>query len=270
MDHLKNQKSIIPESILALEKQLKSQKYNGNLIENLDQISYVGGIDISYPVENPESNPSVVVYSILNLNSMKIVYSKHQETEPGQQLPYIAGFLGAKEASMMSSLINQVHSQKGEFDDFSLEWLPQVILIDGNGLLHSRRFGSACYIHKLCNIPTIGVAKNLLHVEGITPKPTDLSFKEKCRTELSNFGDHFIYKDEKQQLEIVAVTKSSKQKGPCTKPIFISLGGGVVGLKLAVEIVLKTCISKIPQPIRIADLQGRNWLKSKELGNFEN
>lgn len=252
-----------PEKILAWESDLKSKIFTGKFVETIDQVRYIGGIDISYPVKNPETTPAIVVYSIFDLKNSKIVCSKHKLIEASRQLPYIAGFLGAKEADMMSDLINETLNCQLD------EIVPDVILIDGNGLLHSRKFGSACYIHKICNIPTIGVAKNLLHVPGITPKPRDEDFKNKCQTKLINFGDKVVYHDD-TNTNIVAVVKSSKNIGPCTKPIYISLGGGVKDLNLATEIVLKTCISKIPQPIRIADLQGRDWLKNGKLGDFEN
>jgi len=263
-----------PEKILAWESDLKSKKFTGKFLETIEQVRYIGGIDISYPVKNPETNPAIVVYSIFDLTNSRIVCSKHKLIEADRQLPYIAGFLGAKEADMMSDLINEtINSLSDEIipDRRDIHpFVPDVILIDGNGLLHSRKFGSACYIHKICNIPTIGVAKNLLHVPGITPKPRDEDFKTKCQTKLINFGDKIVYHDDNTNTDIVAVVKSSKNIGPCTKPIYISLGGGVKDLNLATEIVLKTCISKIPQPIRIADLQGRDWLKNGKLGDFEN
>jgi deoxyribonuclease V len=37
-----------------------------------------------------------------------------------------------------------------------------VLLIDGQGNLHPRKFGLACYIDIILDKPTIGVAKNLL------------------------------------------------------------------------------------------------------------
>lgn len=40
----------------------------------------------------------------------------------------------------------------------------QILLVDGNGLLHARQFGSACHIGVEYDIPTIGVAKNLLSI----------------------------------------------------------------------------------------------------------
>ena len=45
--------------------------------------------------------------------------------------------------------------------------LAKVILVDGNGLLHHRLFGSATHLGVLSGYPTIGVAKNLLHVQGL-------------------------------------------------------------------------------------------------------
>ncbi|RXN14206.1 SEC14 1 [Labeo rohita] len=43
----------------------------------------------------------------------------------------------------------------------------KVLFVDGNGLFHHREFGLACHLGVLSDLPCVGVAKNLLHVEGV-------------------------------------------------------------------------------------------------------
>uniref|UniRef100_A0A8C6V5L9 Endonuclease V n=1 Tax=Naja naja TaxID=35670 RepID=A0A8C6V5L9_NAJNA len=74
--------------------------------------------------------------------------------------PYVAGFLAFREVPFLLETVQRLETQK-------LGLKPQVLLVDGNGILHHRGFGIACHLGVLTGLPCIGVAKNLLQVEGL-------------------------------------------------------------------------------------------------------
>lgn len=75
-------------------------------------------------------------------------------------LPYIPGFLAFREAPHLLKLIEKLKKTKSQF-------IPQVILVDGNGILHQNGFGLASHLGVLANIPTIGCGKTVFYVDGI-------------------------------------------------------------------------------------------------------
>ena len=76
-------------------------------------------------------------------------------------LPYIPGFLAFREVPHLLKLIDKLKATKPQF-------LPQVLLVDGNGILHQNGFGLASHLGVLADIPTIGCGKTVFFVDGIS------------------------------------------------------------------------------------------------------
>ena len=116
----------------------------------------------------------------------------------------------------------------------SLSIEPDVILVDGQGTAHPRRFGVACHLGLLFDVPTIGCAKSRLVGEFDEPGP------EKCaHTDLRHKG------------EVIGAALRSRAG---VKPIFVSVGHRV-DLGSALRIV-NSCLGKfrVPEPTRRAHL----------------
>ena len=43
-----------------------------------------------------------------------------------------------------------------------------MLLVDGNGILHTRNFGCASHIGVLQDMPCIGVGKTVFYIDGLT------------------------------------------------------------------------------------------------------
>ena len=65
-------------------------------------------------------------------------------------MPYIPGYLAFRELPVLATAWER------------LEVRPDVLLFDGQGLAHPRRFGVACYGGLLFDVPSVGCAKSLL------------------------------------------------------------------------------------------------------------
>uniref|UniRef100_G3W2S1 Endonuclease V n=1 Tax=Sarcophilus harrisii TaxID=9305 RepID=G3W2S1_SARHA len=128
----------------------------------------------------------------------------------------------------------------------------EVLLVDGNGILHHRGFGVACHIGILTNLPCIGVAKKLLQVDGL--KNNDLH-KQKIQ-QLKLGGDTFPLVADSGTILGMALKSHNKS----TKPLYVSVGHKV-SLGTAVRLIQACCKYRIPEPIRQADIRSREYIR---------
>jgi len=132
--------------------------------------------------------------------------------------------------------------------------VPDVLLVDGNGILHPHRCGLACHIGIQTSIPSIGVAKNLHLIEGasITDKKEVQSMNAK--------GDYTLIRDESTNEAIGMALKTAKDT---KNPMYISIGHKIT-LDTAKRVVLQCCKYRQPEPIRFADNISRELIRQTE------
>lgn len=132
--------------------------------------------------------------------------------------PYVPGFFAFREGPLIISAYK------------SLENKPDIILIDGNGILHPLRAGIASHVGVILNKPTIGVAKKLLL--GKCNKPGKVGESEEIVVDGRVLG-------------FALLTKKNYN------PIYIS-PGHKISLETSLKIVKSLTRNKIPVPLRMA------------------
>ena len=118
-------------------------------------IKYVAGVDIGH--HKTDETKGNVVISIFEYKTMKEVYRTNEYVT--LTFPYIPGFLGFREIEHFKKLFTKVKLVVPQY-------YPDVVMVDGNGLLHYHGFGSACHLGVELNIPTMGVGKTLYCIDG--------------------------------------------------------------------------------------------------------
>ncbi len=203
-------------------------------------IKRIGGMDISASKSQPDV--AVVCLVVCDSNNFEILYEKYEFVKMTQ--PYVPGFLAFREVDHLLKLIQDLKA-------YNADLLPDVILIDGNGIMHVNRFGLACHLGVLCDIPTIGCAKTVFSVDGINVYKVKQLAKE-----LHKGGDFVYLKGNSGDIWGAALRGTDNS----TDPIIISQGHKV-GLDTAIEIVKNCCYYRVPEPIRIADKGSRYFIK---------
>ena len=178
------------------------------------QPRHVVGADISPPDSNGIVTASAVV---MTLPELELVEGKCSRGKP--EFEYIPGLLSFRETPLVLSALAQLQTHA----DF--------LLADGQGIAHPRRFGLACHLGLLANIPAIGCAKSNLtgsHAHG---------------------DKKWSWTPARQGNEVIGAALRTR-KG--VHPVYVSIGH-LVTLESAIHWVLACCRKyKIPEPARLA------------------
>ncbi len=175
------------------------------------EIGYVGGIDVAYTGET-----SIAAGTVLEFGSLSLVEGQTAQTRT--RFPYIPTLLSFREIPPAVAVIRELHRR------------PDVLLVDGQGIMHPYRLGLASHLGLVLNMPTIGVAKS--------PLIGDVG-------ELQEGGWALIT----DKNEVVGAALSTSRGA---KPLYVSIGHRI-SLRRAVQIVNHcTPIHRIPKPIRLA------------------
>jgi deoxyribonuclease V len=197
-----------------IQKELSSQVSLDN--EGLNP-RYIAGTDISSSRHGNMGTASVV---ILRFPELDIIETQTAEGELG--FPYIPGFLSFREVPLVIDA----------FQKLSIK--PDLIIADGQGIAHPRRFGLASHIGILLDIPSIGCAKSRLCGQH-----------EPVSTKAGSFIDLF---DNDEIIGAVVRTKDN------VKPVYVSIGHRIDQVS-AIQWVIKCCQGyRLPEPCRLAHI----------------
>ena len=167
-----------------IQERLRSQVVTQ---DELDEIRTVAGIDVGLDKATGHVRSAVAVLSFPGLELVdQAVHTA------AAQFPYVPGLLSFREIPAVLAALERLRTQ------------PDLVLCDGQGFAHPRRFGLACHLGLVTDLPCIGVAKKrLIGAHGDVPDQRGLWTPLKHRREV-----------------IGAVLRTR----PGVKPVFVSLG----------------------------------------------
>ena len=132
--------NVTPEEARRLQNGLRTQVVR---TDRFGKINTVAGVDIG--LKKDIARASAVVLSFPGLQVVDSVV-----TESPVRFPYIPGLLSFREIPPLLTAFTQLQTE------------PDLVIVDGQGIAHPRRFGLASHLGLILDKPTIGCAKSRL------------------------------------------------------------------------------------------------------------
>lgn len=159
-------------------------------------LELIGGVDISFQKNTTKACVALVTCFYPSLEVVEKVLDVVEMT-----VPYASGFLAFREVEFYQKCLKKLTNGK-----------PQVIMVDGNGILHQRGFGVASHLGVLTDIPCIGIAKKLMQVDGLEKNE---HFQQKKRDLLKTNGDTFDLVGDSQKIWGLKKHRQSRKSCIC-------------------------------------------------------
>jgi deoxyribonuclease V len=103
------------------------------------------GVDLAYELSGERAWAAAVVMD----ERLHVVERRVVCGEP--DMPYVRGYLGFREGRLALAALE------------ALEHVPDVVFLDGHGVVHERGLGLASHIGVMLDVPTVGVPKTPFH-----------------------------------------------------------------------------------------------------------
>ena len=204
--------TLAPAEAVALQRELRAHLI---LSDPLGPVQRVAGVDVGFEAGGAVTRAAVAVLRYPELDLRETAIARRPTT-----FPYIPGLLSFRELPAVLDALAQLREP------------PDLLLCDGQGIAHPRRFGIASHLGLLVDIPSIGVAKTRLC--GTHEEPPN---QRGAWTPLWGRG------------EIIGAVLRTR---PDVKPLYISPGHRI-SLETALTYVMNCCTRyRLPETTRHA------------------
>lgn len=177
----------------------------------------VAGFDVGFEDDGTVTRAAAVLLDAQSLEPLE----SHVARLP-TRMPYIPGLLSFRELPALLEALRRFSSP------------PDLVLVDGQGIAHPRRFGVAAHFGVATDLPTIGVAKKVL-----TGTPSTALHEMR--------GAFTTLREDGQQIGWLLRSK------PGCLPLVVSPGHRVA-MATAPEMVMRFVTTyRLPEPTRLAD-----------------
>jgi deoxyribonuclease V len=180
-------------------------------------VRFIAGVDMSADRIHNFARAAAVV-----LTYPELVLAEVKVAGGSLDFPYVPGLLTFREAPLVLAACEQ------------LTLTPDLVLVDGQGIAHPRRFGIAAHLGLLLDVPTVGCAKSLL-----------IGAHDELEEKAGSTADLI---DNSQIIGAAVRTRCG------VKPVYVSIGHRT-SLENAVRWTLAACRGyRLPEPLRMAHL----------------
>ena len=177
---------------------------------------WIAGLDAALTPDGRDCLAAVVLW---DLQERQVV--EQHTARRRLRFPYIPGLLSFREAPALLAALRR------------LRRTPDVLMCDGQGRAHPRRFGIACHLGVVGDLPAIGCAKSRLTGRHVEPG--------------NERGSRATLMDGEEVIGEVVRTQTG------VNPVFVSVGHKA-DLDGARQLVLDCAIRyRLPEPTRLAD-----------------
>lgn len=175
----------------------------------------VAGVDVGFEEHNTISRAAAVVLALPELTPIEAAVARRAVT-----FPYIPGLLAFRELPVIFDALAQLKRE------------PDLIIVDGHGRAHPRRFGIASHLGVLLDCASIGCAKSILVGHAEAPE--------------NRVGAWTPLVDRGETIGAAVRTRVN------VTPLYVSVGHRV-DLPTALELVLQCCKGyRLPETTRYA------------------